>query len=493
MAIERAVRAAAGALAGLSLLTELARTRAVQRAVRALRSASGRSDAMAQARALLAAEVPKAVKAAIGIALIRAAEAGIARAIAPMKLPPALIGLVALSVVLIALEPVFGDAGYSLAQRINAWASPACAFLTKWMPLFFAPALVTLPAAILSLVQTSGRGVGRDLAKSVLIVVAGFLATLVSTANVARFGLSRKSVTSAPRGPAANGMHTARETSTAPEIRVDYDALALILAAAVTLIGACTTSRTGPVLLGATALSFIWGTRLPVAAKSVLHPIVVCGALTAALVQGLRVSAGSTVAMRCAVYVSRAGSYYSALLGPALFALAFKLYAARSMLFNNLRPLLVSTGWTAISALFGTAIAARVLRVSPRLATALLPRTATTPLGVGMASMLDADASLTVCAIVLSGILGASCGKQLLSSIGFKASPRWSVVRGASMGSAGHGLGTAALVADGENEASSAAAVLLVLSGALQTIIVAIPPFRKGLLRIIGARLSAVL
>lgn len=50
------------------------------------------------------------------------------------------------------------------------------------------------------------------------------------------------------------------------------------------------------------------------------------------------------------------------------------------------------------------------------LAKAFLARSLTTPLAVAVAKMLNADVSLTVGAVVLSGILGANFGKQVRPS-----------------------------------------------------------------------------
>jgi len=492
--LESGIRGLVGLVGAVSTIHEVAKL-APKIASHFRSSSSTKESMLLNAKRILSSQVSRAVKATVIIAILRAVEKWLTTVLAPMKFPGALAGMVVLSVVLILLEPVFGANGKKIATDINIFCDAACAFLTKWMPLFFAPALVTLPAAISSLMKSGDKGVISALVKSVIIVVIGFLGTLVSTANVTKMTQSRSTASVAKstsdafqnaNGAPANGNQT-QSPASAPAIKIDYDALASILAGTLTFIFAFKKSRAAPLLFSFTALSFIFGTKLPPTARSALHPVVVCGGLTALLTQLLRVSAGSSVAERCVTYSTQAGVYYTSLLGPALFALAFKLYGARSMLFSNGKPLAVATVWTSFTALFGTAIVARILRVSPRLASALLPRTTTTPLGIAMAKLLSADESLTVCAIVLSGILGASAGKQILSKLGFKTDGRWNVVRGSAMGASAHGLGTAALAADGEGEASSAAAVMLVLSGALQTILVSIPFLRLALLRIVGA------
>ncbi|KAA8493706.1 Plastidal glycolate/glycerate translocator 1, chloroplastic [Porphyridium purpureum] len=512
--VEQAARGVVGALGGISVLLELLVRKDVLGRLRAAKTDGSRSAANgaervngveeaargerrslgltgAQWRALVdlvKSQLGRGIKAVVLIAVLRFVELKLSALLVKIKFPGALAGMVLLSIILMLLEPLFGAYGLCVAKDVRLWATPGSEFLTKWMPLFFAPALVTLPGAVRALLDS---GAGKSLLPSLIVVLLGFVGTLVSTANVTKL-VCKPSSTGRTVGSASSAAGAAK-TAAAPgakqaapaSFKIDYDAVVLVLVGAATLISACLKKRAAPLLISFTALSFIWGTRLPAGIKSSLHPVVVCGALSSLLLNLLPVS-GGTFAQRNALYVQKAGYYFSALLGPSLFALAFKMYDARKLLFANVGVLSSAAVWTSVSALFGTAVIARLLRISPKLAGALLPRTATTPLGLAMSKILGVDESIAVCAIVLSGILGANFGKQMLNALGFRRE-RWGIVRGTSMGASAHGLGTAALTADGENEAASAAAVTLVLSGALQTILVSVPAIRKALLTIIVA------
>ena len=75
--------------------------------------------------------------------------------------------------------------------------------------------------------------------------------------------------------------------------------------------------------------------------------------------------------------------------------------------------------------------------------------------------------------------MGANIGSKVLDKLGVKDP----TARGLSMGTAAHGLGTAALAAT-EKAAFPFAAVSMALTGTFSTIIVAIPYLRRLLLAV---------
>lgn len=127
------------------------------------------------------------------------------------------------------------------------------------------------------------------------------------------------------------------------------------------------------------------------------------------------------------------------LLGPATVALAVPLYAHLRKVYGLLIPLLVSL-------LVGSSIAALtalgagwVLGASRPVLYSLAPKSATSPVAMGIAEQIGGIPSLTAVLVILTGISGAVMAPWLLRvlKIGDDA------VGGFAIGLAAHGIGTA--------------------------------------------------
>ena len=134
---------------------------------------------------------------------------------------------------------------------------------------------------------------------------------------------------------------------------------------------------------------------------------------------------------------------------------------------------------SAFGGVFGTAVAVRALQIaSPYLRLSLLSRNITSPLAMAIAGILGADVSLAVSLVVITGLIGANFGANLLDLFGIKDA----VARGLGMGAAAHGLGTAAFV--NEKDAFPFAAISMALTGAATTVVVSVPLFRRIILQL---------
>ncbi len=127
------------------------------------------------------------------------------------------------------------------------------------------------------------------------------------------------------------------------------------------------------------------------------------------------------------------------LLGPATVALAIPLYRA----YDHIRQSAVAIAVAIISGCV-VAIASSVgigwlLGGSWGTLLSLAPKSATTPIAMGVSSLLGGNASLTAIFVILTGILGAMLSTRLLNLAGVK-DPR---ARGLATGLAAHGIGTA--------------------------------------------------
>lgn len=363
------------------------------------------------------------------------------------------------------------------ADRLRAIFNPAALFLTRWLAVFFVPNLVMLPLA--------PRLPAADVAKICLVVVAGFTASLLSTAAIA---LGLRATVARLTGTKAEAPTAAKSASSAPPSN------RLLLALVVLAVAAFPAAASGaqiPIVLyalSATLLSFCVGQRAPREVRTFLHPLVVCtlGALGSLLL--LATVQGAALAPILAAYYNRAagfcigrwgaGNALAFLLGPAVVSFALQMDARRALVRARAPELVITTLTATIIGLFGTAAVVRTLQMSQVARLVLIPRMITAPLAAAIVDMLGAQPGVALSIVAVTGLIGANVAAPILSALRV----RDPVVRGLATGAAAHGLGTAAM-AD-EPAAFPFAAIAMTLVGIFATCLVAAPPVRALLLRV---------
>jgi putative effector of murein hydrolase len=358
---------------------------------------------------------------------------------------------------------------------------PGANLLAKWLPVFFVPSLITLPLADTAQLEV---------VKVATIVVVGFVASLLSTAGtvvLVRRRTTQKSTTSAGTiggSPSTTSTATPTTTTTASG---PFSARLVQLLSTLTLLTAIASATFNNVpravhaayLVLCTVTTFVYGSQMPQRVKKLLHPLVTCTALTWGSIALLMRLSSSSFAAGLRLYQTTAGPILLKCLGPAVVSLACSMYARRILMRDNWRSILSAIGAGTVTGLFGTAVAVRWLtQTSDAIRLSLLSRNITSPLAMAMATMLNANVSLAVSMVVVTGLLGANFGATILSAVGI-TDP---VARGLAVGASAHGLGTAALV--NEKEAFPFAGAAMALSAFAATIAVAIPPVRHVLTRI---------
>lgn len=128
------------------------------------------------------------------------------------------------------------------------------------------------------------------------------------------------------------------------------------------------------------------------------------------------------------------------MLGPATVALAIPLHQNAGRVRAAALPVaaaLVAGSLTAILVAVGVAFA---FGVSETTLLSIAPKSATTPVAIGISESIGGSATLTAVAVVLTGVGGAVIALPLLKLIRVKD---WKA-RGFAMGLSAHGIGTAA-------------------------------------------------
>lgn len=380
------------------------------------------------------------------------------------EFPSAVAGML-LCFALLALGRVLG---LGFVDRVTLLLEPARRFLGRWMALFFVP-----PLALLPLAPPPGPG---ELWRVLVVLSAGFVATLIGTALVAR-ALSRHVETPAP------ALAQSRSWSVAALLGVwGAVAFAGFVAAAVGV-------APGRVAFGVglTVCSFVLGEWLrgvlaqrgATLVSSVCHPVGV-GALGTSLVW-------SALGFPLRAYLGLdggapgPGTLLVWCLAPAVVALGLSLDRERALLRRAALPLLTATGFAAAFSLFANAALSRAFGLSVAYARALVPRSVTTPIALSIARLIDGDPSLTAVLVIVSGVIGALAARPLLERLGFD-SP---IALGVATGAASHGIGTAALLREAPR-AAALSGIAFALTASISVALVSWPPLRALLLALTG-------
>ena len=161
------------------------------------------------------------------------------------------------------------------------------------------------------------------------------------------------------------------------------------------------------------------------------------------------------------------------LLGPATVALAVPLYAQLGKLRRLAVPVSVSLLAGSITAIVSAGAICWALGASRQTILSILPKSATTPIAMGVSEGLGGLPSLTAVLVILTGILGAVAGTAVLDALRV----RDEAARGFALGVASHGIGTARAFQVSE-ETGAFAGLAMGLNGALTAVLV---PFLAGL------------
>ena len=132
-----------------------------------------------------------------------------------------------------------------------------------------------------------------------------------------------------------------------------------------------------------------------------------------------------------------AGIYIEFWLKPSIVALGAPLYLQLSKIKKQLIPLIVSEFIGSLLGIISVTYIAKMFGASNEILKSLAPKSVTTPIALEISNTLGGISSLTVAAVIVTGILGAILGFKVLQFSQVK-SP---MGRGISLGTASHALG----------------------------------------------------
>lgn len=128
----------------------------------------------------------------------------------------------------------------------------------------------------------------------------------------------------------------------------------------------------------------------------------------------------------------------SFLMTPATVCLAIPLYEQMQVLRRKLPAILVGVACGTVVSLLCVAGLCLLFKLDPSMTVSLLPKSVTTAIGVPISESLGGMSSITVTAIISTGILGNITGSFLCRILKIEDP----VAQGAAMGTAAHVIGT---------------------------------------------------
>ena len=137
--------------------------------------------------------------------------------------------------------------------------------------------------------------------------------------------------------------------------------------------------------------------------------------------------------------MDRSLEYINYLLTPATICLAVPLYEQMKTLKNNMPAIFLGIFSGVLSSLVSIFLLCILFGFDHAAYVTLLPKSITTPIGMGISSELGGYVPITVASIIFTGIIGNIAGEYVLKALRI-TNP---IAKGLAMGTSSHGMGTA--------------------------------------------------
>lgn len=145
---------------------------------------------------------------------------------------------------------------------------------------------------------------------------------------------------------------------------------------------------------------------------------------------------------------NKGGQFINMFLGPATVVLAVPLYKRLNLLKLNFFPIITGVLFGSLVSILSVICISLCFGLENNIMLSLIPKSVTTPIGIEITNNLGGISSITVLAIVLSGIIGSIVGPIIFKILKI-TNP---IAKGVSLGTASHAVGTSKALEIGETE-----------------------------------------
>lgn len=142
------------------------------------------------------------------------------------------------------------------------------------------------------------------------------------------------------------------------------------------------------------------------------------------------------------------GSLINLFLAPATACLAVSIYTRIQILKKNWLPILVGCTAGSLTSMGSVYLLCRLFRLDDAVTAALIPKSVTTPIAISVSESLGGIQSITVIAVLITGILGSLLAPVFIKLFRVKDP----MTAGLAIGACSHALGTSKALELGETE-----------------------------------------
>ena len=142
------------------------------------------------------------------------------------------------------------------------------------------------------------------------------------------------------------------------------------------------------------------------------------------------------------------GSIINMFLAPATSCLAVSVYTRMELLKKNWLPILAGCVAGSLTSMGSVFLLCRLFGLDEAMTYSLLPKSVTTPIAVGIAEGHGGISSITVAAVILTGIMGSILAPFLIRIFRVKDA----MTAGLAIGACSHAVGTSKAIEIGETE-----------------------------------------
>lgn len=145
---------------------------------------------------------------------------------------------------------------------------------------------------------------------------------------------------------------------------------------------------------------------------------------------------------------NNSAKYISYLMTPATICLAVPLYRQLDTLKKNFKAVMIGITSSVIVTMLSVLAFARFFGLNRAAYVTMLPKSITTPIGIGVAEELGGYVAITVASIVISGVLGNMFAETVCNVFGIQEP----IAKGIAIGCSSHAMGTVKALEMGEVE-----------------------------------------
>lgn len=160
------------------------------------------------------------------------------------------------------------------------------------------------------------------------------------------------------------------------------------------------------------------------------------------------------------------GAIINLFLGPVTAMLAYSIYRMRKLVKEHMLSIIAGTVAGSIASIISIILLSRLFGLDESLSSSLVPKSVTTPIAIAISTSLGGIRSLTVTALLLTGVAGNILAPFMIRL--FRVRNR--IAQGVAIGTASHVVGTSKALEMGE-DIGAISSIALSFSGIITAII----------------------